>query len=100
MEDFDFETEADSSDSIKPKSNNFLKAVEDSLDENDSVQSERYQHIKNQILDKVKATMTRQRTFSTGSSIGSKGSGKRSHPGEQNGKSPTRIKTQIPLLKH
>ena len=100
VEDFDFEEEADSSDSIKPKSNNFLKDVEDGLDKDNSVQSERYQHIKNQILENVKTRMTRRRTQSTSSSIGSQGGLKRSHPGDQDGKSPTRVKTQIPLPKH
>ena len=100
VEYFDFEEEADSSDSIKPKSNNFLKDVEDGLDKDNSVQSERYQHIKNQILENVKTRMTRRRTQSTSSSIGSQGGLKRSHPGDQDGKSPTRVKTQIPLPKH
>ena len=100
VEDFDFEGDTDSPDTITPKSNNFLKAVEDNLDKTDSVQTERYQHIKSQILDIVKARMTRQRTFSTSSSIGSQSSQKRSHPGDLDGKSPTRARTQIPLLKH
>ena len=101
LDDFDFESDPESGvtpESVKPKSDNFLKAVVDSLNKDDAVQGERYQHIKNQILDVVKTRMTRQRTLST-SSIGSHRSLKRGNPDELSGKSPIRAKNQIPLPK-
>ena len=102
LEDFE---EEEAGDTLTPKKDNFLKKVEDSIDKDDSTQTERYLHIKNQILEKVKASKNRQRTFSGSSttsvgSRGSKGSGlKRTLSGGQDGKSPNRMKSGIPALK-
>ena len=90
---------------MTPKKDDFLKKVEDSIDKNNSVQKERYLHIKNQILERVKETKSRRRTFS-GSSIASQSSRgsrssslKRGNTDGQTGKSPTRLKTGIPSIK-
>ena len=100
----DFETE-EASDTMTPKKDDFLKKVEDSIDKNNSIQKERYLHIKNQILERVKETKSRRRTFS-GSSIASQSSRgsrssslKRGNSDGQTGKSPTRLKTGIPSIK-
>ena len=98
MDDFDV---AETTDDLLPKNDNFLKKVE-SIDQSNSTHTERYQHFKNQILEKVKSTKNRQRTFS-GSSVtsqASRSSGrKRVSSGGQNGKSPTRVKSGIPAPK-
>ena len=99
MDDFDV---AETTDDLLPKNENFLKKVEESIDQSNSTHTERYQHFKNQILEKVKSTKNRQRTFS-GSSVTSQASissgRKRVSSGGQNGKSPTRVKSGIPAPK-
>ena len=100
----DFENE-ETSDTLQPRNDNFMKKVEESIDTNDTVQNERYLHIKNQILDRVKTSKTRQRTLSGGSitsqsSRDSRSSSmKRGNPSGQDGRSPTRHRSGIPSFK-
>ena len=100
-EDFDFEEEENEA-ALTPKDENFLKKVEDSLDKNDAIQAERYSHTKNQILERVKLTKSRQRTFSNSSvgslsSIVSTGSSKRKNSGSQNDLSAKGKKSALPV---
>ena len=85
-------------DVLAPKEN-FLKKVEENIDKNNSEQNERYNHFRNQILEKVKMSKSRQRTLSTSSQTSRGSSRKRNNSGGQSGKSPTRQKTGIPALK-
>ena len=100
----DFEEE-ETTDTLTPRKDTFLKRVADGIDKDNSIHAERFEHIKNKILEKVKETKTRQRTYSGSSmaslaSRGSRGSSlKRSNSGGQNGNSPTRAKTGIPVSK-
>ena len=100
----DFENE-ETSYTLHPRNDNFMKKVEESIDTNDTVQNERYLHIINQILDTVKTSKTRQRTLSGGSitsqsSRDSRSSSmKRGNPSGQDGRSPTRHRSGIPSVK-
>ena len=98
LDDFDFESGGAEEDELDPKKVNFLKKVEENIDKNNSEQNERYNHFRNQILEKVKMSKGRQRSLSTSSQISKGSSRKRNNSGGQSGKSPTRIRTGIPAL--
>ena len=86
----------ESSNLIKPLSDNFLKKVEENCDLSNETQKERLNNLKNQILEKVKLTRNRRdrsrSTGSTGSSF------KRSHENPSPEKrSPTRPRLNSPI---
>ena len=91
----DFESD-DANEILTPKKDNFLKRVEENIDKNDAVQTERYAHIKNQILDRVKASKTRTRSLSNCSNSSRSSSQNRSNSTEYEGSSPIRHKSGIP----
>jgi hypothetical protein len=71
VEDFDLDTVKDE---ITPKNVTFLKSVEDRCDLSDAGQKERYNMMRNQVLDRVKRLLTSSPSHNRRLSISSNGS--------------------------
>ena len=94
---FDFEETSESEDS-RSRKDKFLKEMEDKVDLKNPEHKERFMEVKNQILDKVKATQVSRMRSRSASAASQSSKRDRSSDSQsmENGRSPVRPRTGIP----